>query len=78
MIILIGCSLCLEEGKLRQIRVAVIRVLCVMGLPTFLTVFALCVVLLEPASAARGQKASEGATVACDSIAAVLTLTITK
>ena len=29
--------------------------LCEMGLPTVLAVFALCVVLLEPASAARGQ-----------------------
>jgi len=66
------------KGKLHQIQVGVIRVLCVMGLPIVLAVFVLCVVLHEPACAAREQKASEGATVACDSIAAVLTLTITK
>jgi len=45
----------LEEGKLCQIRVKVFHVLCEMGLPTVLAVLALCVVLLEPASATRGQ-----------------------
>jgi len=38
-----------------QNRVKLFRVLCEMGLPTILAVFALCAVLLEPASAARGQ-----------------------
>ena len=56
-IILIRCSLCLEEGKHRQSRVKVFRVLyeMEMGLPTVLAMFALCVVLLEPASTTRGQ-----------------------
>ena len=54
-IILIRCSLYLEEGKLCQSQVKVFCVLCELGLPTILAVFALCVVLLEPASTARGQ-----------------------
>ena len=33
-----------------------------MGVPTCLAVFVLCVVLSEPATAAGGQKASDGAT----------------
>ena len=49
-----------------------------MGVPTCLTMLVLCVVLSESATAAGGQKASDGATVACNSLVAVITLTITK
>ena len=46
-------------------------VLCVIrdGIPTYFWQYiAICVVLLEPARAAGGRKASDGATVACDSL----------
>ena len=56
----------------------VLSFVCKMGVPTCLAVFVLCVVLSEPATAAGGQKASDGATMACNSLAAVITLTITK
>ena len=49
-----------------------------MGVATRLAVFVLCVVLCEPARATGGQKTSDRVTAACDSLAAVLTLTISK